>query len=311
MEIKKLKSDAKNALSTASSDPQRLMLTYIGAVALLTLLLSVVDLLLQQKIDNTIGLGGIGTRSMLSTIVAMLRLLPSILLPFWNMGYLHASLCLSRGECAEPGDLFSGFRCLGPVVRLHLLQGLVYLILILIVSYLFTAFLMFTGIGLSLMQQLQSIGTDLDPEQLASILYGSGPVLTLGLLGFFLLIFLPVAYHLRLSAYFLMDAPEKGAIYALISSFQSMRGNCLSMVRLDLSFLWFYVLEVLIGLLCYGDAIAQALHIPLPLSPDEAYLLFLGAYLLCQFGLYMWQKNYVSVTYACAYRTLAEQPEEP
>ena len=158
---------------------------------------------------------------------------------------------------------------------------------------------------------LQITAVDLDTEQLASILEGSGPILTLGLFGLFLLLFLPVSYHLRLSGYFLMDAPEKGAIYALISSFQYMRGNCLSMVRLDLSFLWFYVLEILVGLLCYGDIIAEALHIPLPLSPDGAYLLFLGAYLLCQFGLYVWQKNYVSVTYACAYRTLAEQPEEP
>lgn len=310
MNTKSLKNTAKDTLN-AAVNARQLMLLYVGVSLLLTVLCSALDVLLQQQIDTTGGLSGIGTRSILSTVQTLLHFVPSLLLPFWNMGYIYTTIRIARRENTQLSDLTTGFRHFGAVIWLHFLQGLIYLLIGVVASYLLSAFLLFTGLAAPLMDTLRSFNANLSPEHFPQSLQDAALPLFLGFLGLYLLLFLPIHYRLRLSSYFLMDDPEKGVIYAIISSFQHMRGNCLFMLRLDLSFLWFYILEILIGFLCYGDVLANALGIPLPLSPTGAFFAFLGAYALCQLGLYLWKKNYLSVTYACTYEALTQQPENP
>ena len=80
---------------------------------------------MKNKSLCTGGLGGIATRSMLSTIQSVLNLFQTALMPFWQAGYLTVSLAIARREKADREDLFSGFHRFGPFLRLYLLQGLI------------------------------------------------------------------------------------------------------------------------------------------------------------------------------------------
>ena len=68
----KLKQSANDALAQAPFAPNRLMLLYAGISAAVLLFFTIVTYLLQMQIDQTGGLGGIGLRSVLSTISTVL-----------------------------------------------------------------------------------------------------------------------------------------------------------------------------------------------------------------------------------------------
>lgn len=115
---------------------------------------------------------------------------------------------------------------------------------------------------------------------------------------------LPVIYHYRLASYFLLDSDQPRAFAAMRSSRKLMRYLCIDMFKLDASFWWFYLLEVLTGVLCYGDLILGWMGVTLPFDATFAYFLFFALYLIGQLALYLWRKNEIDVTYACAYEFL-------
>jgi hypothetical protein len=125
-----------------------------------------------------------------------------------------------------------------------------------------------------------------------------------------LVLFLPVFYRLRMAEFVVMDAPEKGAVHALRSSAKLMRGNCLKLLKFDLGFWWFYLLEVLAGFLFYGDWILELLGIDLGLSADVLFFIACVMGLIAQTALYIWRKNQIMTAYALVYRQLLPQQEE-
>lgn len=309
-----LKSEAGQALSTASCNPRKIVLLYAGAAGVMMLLLSAFSLLLQQQIAQTGGLSGLGARTALSTVQTVLQYVGTVVLPFWNMGYLFVVLAISRGQSAAPSTLLEGFRKFGPVLRFWLLENLIFLGLAIVCFYPSMMLYLMTPLAAPLVSALEPLVPDAamatDPTALLedpAVASAMMPMLVVFLI-VYLLVAAPLFYRFRMAEFALVDNPKAGAIAAFRSSFRMMRGNRLALFRLDLSFWWFYALEALTAALCYGDSILAALGVSLPLSGDWAYFLFYALGLAAQTALYFWAKNQVTVTYAKAYDALGHNP---
>lgn len=307
-----LKSQSRQCLANASYSPKKLILIHTGAALLLSFLLTVADYLLEQQIGSTGGLSGIGSRSVLTTMQTILLLAQTVLLPFWQMGYVFVSLKLSREETTSPWDLCEGFRCFGPVLRLNLLKIVVFVAIAFVSFNIANTVFFLTPFAAPIMETLGPILYDPsamnDPVALQNALSlvteeMIAPLIIIMAI-VYLAISLPVFYRFRMASYFLLDNDQPRALASIINSWKMMRHQCINMLKLDVSFWWFYSLEILIGLVCYGDVILQWLGVPLPFSADAGYFLFLGLYLISQLALYLWRKNEVEVTYTCAYNFL-------
>ena len=106
-----------------------------------------------------------------------------------------------------------------------------------------------------------------------------------------------------------MDHPQGGALAALRCSRQLMRGNWKAMFRVDLSFWWFYLLELFVTALGFGDVMLGLAGIEMTTDAFGSYLIFFSFYLCGQMALYWWKRNEVAVTYAHAYLTLCPQEQ--
>ncbi len=307
-----LRNRAVNCLNHATYSPTRLIAIHTGVILVLSVLLAAVDYILEQQIGSTGGLGGIGSRTVLVTAQAVLRLSQTVLLPFWQMGYVYVTMKFARQESVSPWDLCEGFRRFGGVLRLNLLKAvLAIFVCIASVNIATTVFLM-TPFSAPFLEALAPLMADpnaaADPnavqEALAAI--STADLLPLPIITaiVFLALGAPLLYHYRMASYFLLDGETPKALSAMRSSRKLMRYLCLDLFKLDLSFWWFYALELLIGLVCYGDLILNLLGVQLPFNPDVAYFLFFGLYLAGEMALYLWRKNRVEVTYACTYEFL-------
>ncbi len=311
-----LKSAAAEALSAAPNDPQKLILLHTGIVLLLSLLLTVVDYLLEKAIAGTGGLSGMGTRSLLTTIQSCLRLAQMILLPFWQIGYTFVTMHFARREQALFGDLTVGFARFFPILRLYLLQGALYLAIAMVSSYVGSFLFMLTPWSVSLMSAAMELMNSGSMETLDAVMESALTQAFVPLMICYLVVFLAVAapffYRFRLANFVLLDQPEKGALFALKTSRSLMRGNAMTLFKLDVSFWWFYALDLLVGIVCYADALLALLGVTLPVSADAAFFISFFAYLICQLGLYLWRRNEVSTTYALFYDALKPlQPQTP
>ncbi len=308
-----LQEKAREALQGAFWDPQKLMLLYMGASALVTLAAVLLSMVIESGIAGTGGLGGLGLRTALETASQALQLGVNLLLPFWTMGYLACVLKILRGQSFGPGDLLEGFRHFGPVLRLNLFRGLYFLCVIMAGFYLSMQLYMLTPWSAPLVEALEPalLGTadvtqlmnSLSPETLAQMNMAMLPfygilVLVTGALG------LPIFYDYRLADYALLDDPKAGAMMAIRRSRAMMRGNRRAMAVLDLRFWWFYVLEALATALLYADMLLPLLGSSLPVSGNVLYLVCCALYLGAQLGLYLWKKNEVECTYAAGYEAL-------
>jgi len=310
-----LKNAAAESLQAAQYDPKKLILLHTGAVLLLSLILTVGDYLLENAIAGTGGLGGLATRSVLSTVQSCLRLLQMILLPFWQIGYSYVTLRFSRQEAVSPMDLCKGFQLFLPVLRLVLLQGALYFALALTGSYLGTFLFLMTPWSAPLVAATMDMmygggtveGVNAAMEQILN--NAQLPLVICGII-VFLALAAPFFYRFRQARFVLLTEPEKGALNALRTSRRLMAGNIFTMIRLDISFWWFYLLDLLVSAVCYGDALLSLAGIALPVSASFAYFAFFGLYLLLQLGLYWWRQNEVSTTYAVFYNALTQPRQE-
>lgn len=312
-----VRTEADARLRSARYDPKRMILIHTGVFLLVSALLTAINLLLEQQIADTGGLTGVSTRSLLTTIQTLLQLAQSIALPFWQIGYTYYILRLSCGQDTAPADLCQGFHRFGPVLRLKLTTGCIYLGIAFACLYLSSTIFMLTPWGAQLMSMLDAVMSDglVDEAALTQVISAAMdsfqlPILLL-FLGCFLLLAAPVFYRFRMADYWLMDHDDSSAMNALRASRILMRGNRMALLKLDLHFWWYFLLDGLISAICYGDMLLSLLGITLPLDANILYLLFFGTYLLLQLGLYVWRRNEVNATYALVYRALLPQQSEP
>ena len=306
-----LKAAAQDSLARANYDPKKLILIHTGATLLVSAVLMVLDYLLAQGIGATGGLGGLQTRAILTTAQSVLQLAQTVALPFWQVGCLYAALRIARGEAASPDSLLQGFRRFGSVLRLQLLNGAILLGLLMVCGYAAGFLFMMTSWGKEMMAQLTLLaesGIDLsDTEALETIIYSALTDYIIPLIliycGLFLLVAVPIFFRMRFASYIIMDG-ETRAMAAIRISRQITKGNCIKLFKLDLSFWWFYALEVLLAAVCYGDLLLGELGFALPWSGTVSYFLCFGLYAAGQLALHYACRSQVEVTYAHAYGSL-------
>lgn len=303
MDIRNLKSTAAERISAASYSPRRLALIHTGAAVILSLLLTIINYLLAGGMENTGGLAGIGTRSLLATAQTVLLMAGSVALPFWDFGFYRASLNITRQESATPATLLTGFRRFGPTLRLLLLRALMTVGVSLACVEAATTIFMLTPLSNGFWEQAETIikaGTEVTPEVVQSLMPFLTPVYILsGILACVILI--PLLYRFRLADYAIMDDDATGALAAMKKSNHLLRGKKLAMFKLDLSFWWYYGLLLLAMAVSYGDTLLPLLGLP---TSDMTTLLFAaisGAFQL----LIAWRfAAYVHTTTATAYNEL-------
>ena len=301
-----LKQAAKDSLTAANYDPKKLILIHTGVTVGLSLILALIDYVLEQQIGGTGGLSGVGTRSILETAQTVLMGAQVVALLFWQIGYLYTALCISRKEPVSPGSLLQGFRQFGPVLRLRLILALLYCGMIMLCAYGASIVFSFTPMAQPLVEAYE-IGTE---EAVLQAMEQIVTPLTWMILAVMLVVMVPYLYKLRLAEYALMDAPRAGAMMAIRTSRLMMRRNRLELFKLDLSFWWFYLCEGIVAVIAYGDVILPTFGLSLPWSDTVSYYVFLVLSYLCELVLYWWKGNDVQVTYAKFYEALLPNEDE-
>lgn len=317
---KGLKQTAASRLSAAAYNPRLLILIHTGVSLGVTLLITVINYILQQQIGSTGGLSGIGLRTYLTTAQSALQLAGTLLLPFWEIGMVYAAIQIARSQPARPADLTAGFRRFGPVLRLMLLQSSIFFALAFLCINLSSGIFMMTPLSdplynilVPLLQEAaasNAAAPAIDEATIAALTDAMMPMLPIFLV-LLVLLTAPVLYRLRMANYLIMEEKKTGALDALITSWRMTRGRVFSLFRLDLSFWWFYGLQALAFLLSYGDSFLSLLGVSLPISADGAYFLFYGVYLGITLALYWRFGSYLQTTYAVAYDTLRYQSAMP
>lgn len=306
-----LRQSADKRLDFAAYSPRRLVLIHTAVSLGASLVVGLLNLLFAQMIAKTGGLGGLAARSMLETAQAVLELAVTVALPFWNISLTRAALCWARGELAEPPTLLEGFRRFRSVLGVKLLIALIFLGLCMAVSYLGSMLFLFTPFSGGLIEALDPIMQEtgvlnpevlLTDEMMAQLSSAAVPLMIfVGIL--FGAIAIPVWYRVRFADFAVMDGGR--AVFSLAESFRITKKKALQIFKIDLHFWWFYLLQLLTVILCYGDSILAELGVVLPISAEVSYVLFYGAGILLQ-GLLLWYcQAKVSAVYALAYETLS------
>lgn len=303
-----VKQTARQTLAQADNNHKKLVLIHTGAMLAVTFALMLIDLLLSQKISATGGLGGISTRSTLTTIQSALRLAELAVIPFWQVGYTYLTLQLSQSKPVRFRTLTEGFMRLGPVLRLLLLQLVLYLGVGFVSVNISSTIFMSTPWATPLFdvaEQMQQ-GVEYTNEMLlAATADVMVPMVIITLVPYICLAAF-IFYRYRLAMYSLLDDEQTTALSALRNSRILTKGHRLQILKLDLSFWWYYACEVLVAALCFLDWILASLGIVLPLPQAAVTFLSFGLYAAAQLALHYWKKNEVNVTYAQVYNTLME-----
>ena len=301
-------------LSETSYHPGKLALLHTGAAAAFSLILMLLNHLLSQQIADTGGLSAVGLQAGLSTAQTMLSITSLVVAPFWDMGFVYATVRIARGEHTEPATLLRGFQRFGPVLRLQLLQGILYAGIAFFSIQLSSGIYMLTPFATPLMEAVQTIPAEeltVDAIMAAAAkpeimipMYVVAAAVTGALM-------IPVYYRFRLAQFLIVDDPKIGALMALGMSNRLMRRNRWAMFRLDLRFWWFYGLQLVSAALCYGDVLAGALGIQLPVSETVAFFGFFLLHCVVQLVLAWFAVSPVKVTYAVSYDVLRQMAENP
>lgn len=309
-----LKAQAVRQLGENGSNARQLVLLHTGAVVLLSLLSSGLNIYLDEQIGGTGGLGGLQTRSLLQTIQTVLQTSVTLFSPFWSAGFVALALGWAAGREGSKGTLLEGFRRFSSVLSYEVLVSLMSFLLMLATGYAAGLVFSLTPFFDSLSQLLEPVlaaGTmDLSTIPTDQLLEAYAPFLLM-----WLVVLIPCAavlfYSLRLGRYLIMGQPRMGAFRAVSTSLRAMRGNRLQLLKLELSYWWYYVLELLAMLVGYLDVLLPVLNIDLPYTPVVWYFVFLALYGVLELGLHLWKKPEVETVYALACTQLIQAGRPP
>lgn len=297
---------------------QQLLLLYLAIVTGLSLLSAALTVALSGRIESTGGLSGMGLRSVLSTVQAVLPLVQTAVMTALQLGYCRAALNAHRGESFSRDTLFGGFRRLIPMVVAYMLQALLYACLAMTAMYLATyIFLMLPASSdfQSLMAPLMSgfsVMSDsvvLDEATLSAASRAVLPVIWIWL-AVFLPLFLPAYYRYRMTLMRIIDQERPRPMLAMRESLAMMQRNRLALLKIDLKLWWYYLLQLAVMVVCYGDQLLPLLGVNFPWSAEISYFIFLGLSLALQFVLFYFAMNRVTLIYTAAYEELLASFEE-
>ena len=302
---------------TDAGQAKRIAAIYAGVTLGLSALVTILGLVLEAMMSGTTGLGGMGRRTILSSVQSMLPWVVGLITMCVELGYQAAMLRVARGQYASPQTLRLGFDRFWVLLRCILLEGVILFAIAFGGIYIATMLFMLTPFSGRVMEVLSPVlenVTLLSPEMvLDEALYDQ---LMQAMIPAFVMCAIvvaaaaiPVLYRLRMARFVIIDKPGIGALAALRESRKMMRGNCLRLVKLDISLWPYYIGCVFASLLCYGDVLLPMMGVRFPWSDTVSYYLFFALYLAVQFAVYYFLKNQAEVAYSIAYDSI--RPKEP
>ena len=315
---RELRREARAAVAANTGDPRLTVLIYIAVTALSGLLSSTLSVVLNQRIADTGGLQALGLQAILSTIQTTVPLLLSLALLGLDLGRQGTCLRIARRVKVGPRDLLMGFPRFGAMLWAMVLQGGLYLLLLIAAANAGSILFAMTPQARELTAALGTLATD--TEALYTALYTDDALLEqissammpacCIMLGLFLLLAVPVSYRFRMTNYCLLDNPGMGAMASMGQSSTMTRGSRLALFKLDLGFWWFWLGQLACGILMYGDVILKSLGVALPWNEITSYYIFYIAALALEGAFYYFTLNHVQTTYALAYESLRPRPQQ-
>ena len=312
-----LRASVLTALAENPGDPRKTALVYIAITSAATLLVDILLTVLANKISQTSGLGSMGTRTTLSTISSVLPIVQMLLVLVIHLGYQKATMKVVRRQTVAPATLKEGLPALARLIRATLLMGGLYLILAIFAMYAASFIFSLTPLSNSfydMVLPLLSEGGDIytllasDPVLLAQVAGAILPVFPIFVL-IFVMMAAPFYYGYRMMNYCLLDERRMGARRAMRESARMMKGHRLSLLKMDLSFWWYFLAQGLIGCLLYYDVFLSMLGVALPWSEMVSYYIFLVLYLVLSAVLCYFCMNRVETTYAAVYDHIRPKTE--
>lgn len=306
---KYLKKKASNRLQSGN-DPKKVVLVYAGIVALSSLVVTVVQDLLDSQISQTGGIQNIGTRSMLTTADTVLTIAQLLLVMCLTLGYTGSMLRIARGQYASPNSLKAGGERIWVLLRTRLLQMLIMTAAAFALCFLVVNVCLLTPLSNRMIAVMGTVSAEvLLTDDLALMgLYSA----MLPLMLIYLVALVPLLWYFsctyRMVDYLLIDRPQLGAFGVLRESRRMMQGNMKMMLRVDLSFWWYYLLQALVSVLVYLNMVLALFAIGLP--PEVLYWGTVVLYLAADFALRYFFSNKVAVTYALFYDSLCPKQEQ-
>ena len=315
MDIRTLKYEADQTLRSAAYPPRRLVLIHTGIALGVSLVLALISYLLDNGVSSGGGLSGMGTQAALSTAQVVMQLASAVAMPFWQAGLVCTALGYVRRQQVSPWKLAEGFRRFKPILSSGIMMGIQYLGMGFISVYLSSFVVTFTPFTAPVYELAEMLMENPDLDITALNLNADGMMaFIVAYLVIFLILYavlaLPLYYRYRMVNYIIMDQPKVGGLAALFRSRAMMRGRRMRLFKLDLSFWWFYVLELLLSVVAMADLLLAAVGVKLPVSDGVAYWGFQLLAVAGQLGLYYLARPQMEVTYALCYETFC-QTEEP
>lgn len=306
---KYLKKKASNRLQSGN-DPKKVVLVYAGIVALSSLVVTVVQDLLDSQISQTGGIQNIGTRSMLTTADTVLTIAQLLLVMCLTLGYTGSMLRIARGQYASPNSLKAGGERIWVLLRTRLLQMLIMTAAAFALCFLVVNVCLLTPLSNRVIAVMGTVSAEeLLSNGLALIALYSA---MLPIILIYLVALVPLLWYFsctyRMVDYLLIDRPQLGAFGVLRESRRMMQGNMKMMLRVDLSFWWYYLLQALVSVLIYLNMVLAPFAIGLP--PAVLYWGTVVLYLAADFALRYFFSNKVAVTYALFYDSLCPKQEQ-
>lgn len=306
---KYLKKKASNRLQSGN-DPKKVVLVYAGIVALSSLVVTVVQDLLDSQISQTGGIQNIGTRSMLTTADTVLTIAQLLLVMCLTLGYTGSMLRIARGQYASPNGLKAGGERIWVLLRTRLLQMLIMTAAAFALCFLVVNVCLLTPLSNRVIAVMGTVSAEeLLSNGLALIALYSA---MLPIILIYLVALVPLLWYFsctyRMADYLLIDRPQLGAFGVLRESRRMMQGNMKMMLRVDLSFWWYYLLQALVSVLVYLNMVLAPFAIGLP--PEVLYWGTVVLYLAADFALRYFFSNKVAVTYALFYDSLCPKQEQ-
>lgn len=310
---KYLKVKAANRLKTGK-EPQKVVLIYAAILAAAALAGNLAGYLLDGQISQAVGLQGMNTRAVLSTATVVVTIAQLLLVEGLALGYCAAMLRIARGQYASGSTLKAGLERLWLLVRTRLLEGVILtamsfaLWMVVVNIYMLTPFS--NRLVLSMMPLVEA--GELTTEAMLSLWSTAYPVL-LPVTVLYVVALIPLLWYFsavyRLVDYLLIEKPQLGALGALQESRRRMRGSKRMLLRVDLSFWWYYLLQAATKVL-YTGLILAALGVTLSVSPTVFLVAALVIYLAADFAVRYFFSNRVAVTYALFYDSLCPKEAE-
>ncbi len=294
-------------------EPKKLIYCYAGISLALSLGIFLANLWLDQQISGTGGLGDMGTRAILGTAQQAIPVLASLVAMCLDLGFQGGLMRISRGQYADHTDLKMGFHKFWALIRLSMIQMLLYcavgFLAIQVGSVIFT-FTPWAGPLLEKLMPLYTSGTMEIPLEMAmELLEVMAPLLAItGIV--FVVMLIPFLFRMRMALFFLLDDPRGRAMAAIRESNRIMRRRFGQMLKIDLRLWLYYLAQVLVMLILYADYILVMLGIPFPMEAGLFAGVLFGVSLTLQLVNQVFLRPAAEVTYMTAYDALREKPRD-